>query len=180
MTRARPFPTGDSSPYLQAFAVTMESGAVVLARVMADGQTQGRETARAAALAACPGGAVWDSAVYPVGPEERAAGPGLDFLKGAPPEAPKTCGGCLFWGRYRAGQCDREGGHFPDPATAFEAVASVLDDSGLTTGLATGPAFSCLHFTARKARKAHSPEALARPAADLARALGPQSKGGPL
>lgn len=165
-------------PYLQAFLVAMESGAIVLARVLGDGQTDGREKARAAALEACPGGAVWDSAAYPVGPEERAKGPGVDVLKGGQAPAPKTCKDCAFWGRYRKGECDREGGQFSDPATAFEAMARVLDDSGLTTGLVTGLGFSCLHFTARKARKAATPEALARSSADLARAIGPKSKGG--
>lgn len=63
-----------------------------------------------------------------------------------------TCQNCRFWGAYRKGECDREGGLFSDnPAASFDVVATALDDSGLRAGLVTGPAFSCLHFTARKA-----------------------------
>lgn len=62
----------------------------------------------------------------------------------------RICKNCRFWGRYRKGECDREGGQFPDnPAAAFEAVARVLDDSGLTVSLVTGPEFGCVHFLTR-------------------------------
>lgn len=174
-------PPANLPPYLQAFLVTMESGAVALARVMADGMTQGREAARAAALEAMPGGAVWDSAAYPVGPEERAAGPGLDMLKPAlaaadlarrsaadlaraigpapaadlaPAPAPENCKACRHWGAYRKGECDRVGGLFTEnPAASFDIVATALDDSGLSTGLVTGPEFSCRHWAKRKGGK---------------------------
>lgn len=63
-----------------------------------------------------------------------------------------TCQNCRFWGAYRKGECDRVGGLFSDnPAASFDVVATALDDSGLMVGLVTGPAFSCLHFTARAA-----------------------------
>jgi hypothetical protein len=62
-----------------------------------------------------------------------------------------TCKSCKFWGHYRAGECDRVGGLFPDnPAASFEVVARVLDDSGLSTGLATGPDFGCVHHVGKK------------------------------
>ena len=64
-----------------------------------------------------------------------------------------TCKNCKFWGHYRKGECDRAGGLFPDnPSASFDIVARVLDDTGLDTGLVTGPDFGCVHF-AKKGRK---------------------------
>ena len=64
-----------------------------------------------------------------------------------------TCKNCLFWGSYREGECDRVGGTFSrNPAAGFDIVARVLDDSGLSVGLVTGPDFGCVHFTVRKKR----------------------------
>lgn len=66
----------------------------------------------------------------------------------------KICQNCRFWGHYRKGECDRVGGLFSDdPGTSFDVVARVLDDSGLSIGLVTGPRFGCLHFEARKPGK---------------------------
>lgn len=81
MKRAKPFPTGDLTPYLQAYVVTLESGAVVLARVMGPDRPQGQQAARAAVLATFPAaGQVWDLAAYPVGPQLAAQGPGLSVI----------------------------------------------------------------------------------------------------
>lgn len=82
---------------------------------------------------------------------DQAPAPAADQ---APAPAAKTCKDCRFWGHYKAGECDRVGGLFSDnPAAAFDVVATALDDSGLTVGLVTGPAFSCLHFEARPAKR---------------------------
>lgn len=62
-----------------------------------------------------------------------------------------TCKSCRFWGHYRKGECDRVGGLFSaNPGAAFDVVARALDDSGLTTGLVTGPDFGCVHHAPRK------------------------------
>lgn len=173
--KAYPFPTRGQAPYLQAFLVTMESGAVFLARVMGEDRPHGQGLAHAAAQELEPG-RIWADSPYPVGPEEQAKGPGLDVLKAAP-AAVNTCQNCRFWGAYMKGECDRVGGLFSDnPAASFDIRARVLDDSGLTVGLATGPDFSCLHFMARKPRKA-SADKIRRNAEDVARAIGPKYPG---
>ena len=62
-----------------------------------------------------------------------------------------TCKNCLVWGPYREGECDRVGGIFSqNPAAGFDIVATVLDDSGLSVGLVTGPDFGCVHFFAKE------------------------------
>lgn len=78
--KARPFTSEGLPPYLQAFLVTMESGAVILARVMGEDSKHGLGLAHAAAQELCPV-QIWADSPYPVGPEERAKGPGLDLLK---------------------------------------------------------------------------------------------------
>lgn len=80
--KAYPFPPGGLPPYLQSFIVTMESGAVILARVMGEDSGHGRGLAHAAAQELFPC-QIWDDSAYPIGPEEQAKGPGLDILKGA-------------------------------------------------------------------------------------------------
>lgn len=61
------------------------------------------------------------------------------------------CKNCKFWGHYRKGECDRVDGLFTaDPTASFDIRVRVLDDSGLSTGLVTGPNFGCIHFTAKK------------------------------
>lgn len=82
MKKAFPFPTSDLPPFLQCYAVTMESGAVILARVMAADTKAGIAAARDLAAWAAPC-AIWDSAAFPCGPDMRAKGPGYDLLRGA-------------------------------------------------------------------------------------------------
>lgn len=56
------------------------------------------------------------------------------------------CKTCKFWGRYQRGCCDRvDDISEPDP-TAFAISVRVLDDSGLSTSLMTGPEFGCIHW----------------------------------
>jgi hypothetical protein len=64
--------------------------------------------------------------------------------------ADNLCRNCKFWGRYRARECDRVDGLFTaNPSASFDIVARVLDDSGLETGLITGPDFGCVHFAGK-------------------------------
>lgn len=77
-----PFTSEGLPPYLQAFLVAMESGAVILARVMGEDSKHGEGLAynMAQELDPCQ---VWAACPYPVGMEERAKGEGADILKPA-------------------------------------------------------------------------------------------------
>lgn len=68
--RALPFDLeSHASPYRQAFAVVMESGAVVRAVVMAPGPQSAKGAAHDSALALCPeAGGIWASCPVPVWP----------------------------------------------------------------------------------------------------------------
>lgn len=70
--------------YLQCYVVTMESGAVVLCRVIADNRPRGIVLAKNLALIAVDRGAIWDCCAYPQGDAERKAGQGFDILKPYP------------------------------------------------------------------------------------------------
>lgn len=151
--KAYPFPPGGLPPYLQSFLVTLESGAVALARVMAEDRLGGQSLARAAALAAFPGGAIWADSPYPCGPEERAAGPGLDILKGGQKEAPTFPRVVFVEGQIYSGPDSdlAPDGNFP-PFYIFDSILQ---------GHLAGP------FPTRE-----------EAAADLARAIGPEYPAG--
>ncbi len=67
--------------YLQVYIVTLESGAVVLCRVIAENAKAGLVLAKNLALYAIDRGAIWDACAYPCGEHEAAAGPGFEILK---------------------------------------------------------------------------------------------------
>ncbi len=71
------------NPYLQVYLVAMESGAVLLVRVMGEDRPHGEGLAHNVAQEALPG-QIWSAAPYPCGPEERAKGEGFEVLKEAP------------------------------------------------------------------------------------------------
>lgn len=75
------------SGFLQAYVVIMESGAVYLVRVMAETFERGGELA-AESASTLDRGAVWDGPCgYPANAEMRAAGPGIEALRGPEKES---------------------------------------------------------------------------------------------
>jgi hypothetical protein len=79
---ARLFTSEGLPPYLQAFLFAMESGAVILTRVMGEDSKHGEGLAQNMAQELCPC-QVWAACPYPVGMEERAKGEGAEVLKPA-------------------------------------------------------------------------------------------------
>ena len=55
------------------------------------------------------------------------------------------CKDCKFWGYMWKGCCDKVD-HIPTPTKEFEIDYRVLDDSGMSTFLRTGPEFGCVLF----------------------------------
>lgn len=82
-----------ASPFLQSFIVPLESGAVVLARVLARAE-DGEEAARVMALDAFDADSVWASpAKYPCGPSCVGYGPGFSVLAAPGGKRP----GVTYW-----------------------------------------------------------------------------------
>lgn len=58
----------------------------------------------------------------------------------------ETCKTCKYWGRHWKGACDFvDTSAAEQPETRFEIKVKVLDDSGLSAWLLTGPDFGCIH-----------------------------------
>lgn len=67
--------------YLQCFVYTMESGSVVLVRVLGEDRPHGEGLSQELAQEVFPGQSVWDFCVAPQGPADRAQGEGYEILK---------------------------------------------------------------------------------------------------
>lgn len=82
--RALPFDLeSHASPYRQAFAVVMESGAIIRAIVFAPGPDSGKRAAHDLALETAPeAGGIWASCPVPVWPATLAHESGAEVVAG--------------------------------------------------------------------------------------------------
>lgn len=77
----------EPAEFLQAYVLTMDSGAVYLVRVMASTYERGREIATESARI-LDRGPVWDDPCgYPVKAEMIASGPGIEAIRGPEKES---------------------------------------------------------------------------------------------
>ncbi len=60
-----------------------------------------------------------------------------------------TCKTCHWWGRDYDRCCSLVDA-YPPGSHSFEIIATVADDHNLTTRLATGPEFGCVHHAPKK------------------------------